>query len=181
MANSTNETLVKSDSTRVPFRKVLTVHERQALERQVDIFGVGQVNGDNFGIGTNGATPTDVPWLRKNKSRLNEQQRQVMKVLEEGSPVDTNPQERDAIDRRCAALKEQMIPYLQTGAELRAYSHRDPVFMSALKKAREWNKGQKELGGRTPEEVCEEFRNLRRRLEPENPEADSLEEFRRTK
>ncbi len=53
--------------------------------------------------------------------------------------------------------------------------------MSALKKAREWNKKQVDLGGRTPEEVCEEYRNLKRRLDPENPEADSLEDIRKTK
>lgn len=177
MASTTAGTLVK-DEAHAPVRRVLTVHEREALVRQADIFGYGAV-GENFGNGAMGATPTSVPWLAAKRPRLNEQQAQVMRVLREQSAEPTNPKERDDIDRRCEALKAQFGPWLQTGKELRAYSHRDPVFMSALKKAREWNKPQKELAGRTPEQVCEEYRNLQRRLDPENPEADSLEEIRK--
>ena len=181
MASTTAGTLVKDSAPQPPVRRVLTVHERESLVRAADIYGYGQVTGENFSNGAMGATPTSVPWLAAKRPRLNEQQAQVMKVLREQGAEPTNPGERDAIDRRRAALKEQFGPFLQTGAELRAYSHRDPVFMSALKKAREWNKAQKELGGRTPEQVCEEYRNLSRRLDPENPEADSLEDIRRPK
>ncbi len=179
-SSNTTGTFVK-DSAPVPVRRVLTVHERESLARAADIYGYGQIAGENFGNGAQGATPTSVPWLAVKRPRLNEQQAQVMRVLKDQSPEPTNPKERDAIDLRCAALKDQFGPFLQTGAELRAYSHRDPVFMSALKKAREWNKKQVDLGGRTPEEVCEEYRNLKRRLDPENPEADSLEDIRKTK
>ncbi len=178
-SNTTAGTLVKDSAP--PVRRVLTVHERESLTRAADIYGYGQVNGENFGNGASGATPTSVPWLSVKRPRLNAQQAEVMKVLRDQSPEPTNPAERDAIDRRRTALKEQFGEFLQTGAELRAYSHRDPVFMSALKKAREWNKPQAKLGGKTPEAVCEEYRNLSRRLDPENPEADSLEDIRRPK
>lgn len=181
MASTTASTLVKDSAPQPPARRVLTVHERESLTRAADIYGYGQVTGENFTNGAQGAAPTAVPWLSVKRPRLNEQQAQVMKVLRDQSPEPTNPTERDNIDRRCAALKEQFGEFLQTGAELRAYSHRDPVFMSALKKAREWNKPQTKLAGKTPEQVCEEYRNLRRRLDPENPEADSLEDIRRPK
>lgn len=180
MASNTSGTIVK-DSAAAPVRRVLTVHERESLARAADIYGFGSVSGENFGNGAQGATPTSVPWLNIKRPRLNEQQANVLKVLRDQSPEPTNPSERDALDRRCAALKEQFGEFLQTGAELRAYSHRDPVFMSALKKAREWNKKQEKLGGKTPEQVCEEYRNLKRRLDPDNPEADSLEDIRKTK
>jgi hypothetical protein len=181
MANPTTGTLVKDSTVRVPVRRVLTVHERKALETQKDVFGYGNVNGDNYENGASGFSQTSVPWMNVKRPRLNEQQAQVMKVLREQSPEPTSPDEREAIDRRCAALKGQFEPWLQTSQELRSHSHRDPVFMSALKKAREWNKPQKDLNGRTPEEVCEEYRNLKRRLEPDNPESDSLEELRKPK
>lgn len=181
MASTPAGTLVKDAAPLPPVRRVLTVHERESLTRAADIYGYGQIAGENFGNGAQEATPTSVPWLSVKRPRLNEQQANVMRILREQSPEPTNPSERDAIDRRCEALKGQFGDFLQTGAELRAYSHRDPVFMSALKKAREWNKPQKDLGGRTPEQVCEEYRNLKRRLDPENPEADSLEDIRRAK
>lgn len=180
MANTPAGTLVK-DTKVPPQKRVLTVHERESLTRAADIYGYGQINGENYSNGAQGASPTSVPWLTVKRPRLNEQQAGVLKVLRDQSPEPTNPSERDNIDRRCVALKDQFGEYLQTGAELRAYSHRDPVFMSALKKAREWNKPQAKLGGKTPEAVCEEYRNLRRRLDPENPEADSLEDIRKLK
>ncbi len=178
MASTTAGTLVK-DGAKAPVRRVLTVHERESLKGAATVYGYGEVTGENFVNGAQGFAPTQVPWLAVKRPRLNEQQASVLRVLREQSPEPTNPSERDAIDRRRAALKEQFGPWLQTGKELRAYSHRDPVFMSALKKAREWNKPQKELDGRTPEQVCEEYRNLSRRLDPENPEADSLEDIRK--
>ncbi len=180
MSSTTSGTLVKEGAP-APVRRVLTVHERESLQRAAEIYGYGALNGENFGNGAQGATPTNVPWLSVKRPRLNAQQAEVMRVLRDQAPEPTNPKERDDIDRRCVALKDQFGPWLQTGQELRAYSHRDPVFMSALKKAREWNKPQKELAGRTPEQVCEEYRNLKRRLDPENPEADSLEDIRRPK
>lgn len=179
MSSTTSGTLVKSSS--VPVRRVLTVSERESLKSAAFVYGVGQVDGENFSNGAQGASPVNVPWLRVNKTRLNEQQQQVMRVLKEQSPEPTTPDERDMIAKQCNVLKDKFLPFLQHANELRAYSHRDPVFMSALKKARDWNKPQDVLGGKTPEQVCEEYRNLKRRLDPENPEADSLEELRRAK
>lgn len=181
MASNTAGTLVKDAAPLPPVRRVLTVHERESLKVAAEVYGYGQIAGENFSNGAQGYSATAVPWLAVKRPRLNEQQAQVMKVLRDQAPEPTNPAERDSIDRRRSALKEQFGPFLQTGAELRAYSHRDPTFMSALKKAREWNKPQADLGGRTPEAVCEEYRNLSRRLDPENPEADSLEEIRKPK
>lgn len=180
MSSTTAGTMV-TGRAQAPVRRVLTVAERESLKSAAFVYGVGQETGENFSNGAQGASPVNVPWLRVNRVRLNEQQQQVMRVLKEQSPEPTSPAERDNIVKKCNELKDQFLPFLQHANELRAYSHRDPIFMSALKKARDWNKPQETLNGRTPEQVCEEYRNLKRRLDPENPEADSLEELRRPK
>jgi hypothetical protein len=176
MASTTTGTIVKGSDA--PVRRVLTVHERESLKVAANVYGYANVMGENFNNGAQGATPTSVPWMNVKRTRLNEQQRQVMKVLEDGTAEPTSPEERDRIDRRVKALESQFLPFLQTRREIRSHSHRDPDFMSALDKAREWNKSQKELGGRTPEEVHEEYRNLCRRLDPENPNAGNVEKLR---
>lgn len=180
MANSTIGTLVKGD-TPLPVRRVLTVAERDSLKKAADVFGYGQVAGDNYSSGAQGAAPVNVPWLSVKRPKLNEQQAQVLKVLRDQSPEPTTPEDRDRIEKRCAELKDRFMPFLQTTAELRAHSHRDPVFLQALKKARDWDIPQKVLNGMTPGQICEEYRNLRRRQDPENPESDSLEDLRRSK
>ncbi len=69
----------------------------------------------------------------------------------------------------------------QTARELRSYSHRDPEFMSALKKARDIEKPMDSLEGKSFSVLEEERRNICRALDPENPEADSEEGLRRPK
>jgi hypothetical protein len=178
MANPTTQTFVKDTAPTPPVRRVLTVYERESLKQAANVYGAGQVASENFSNGAMGASPTNVPWMRTNRVRLNEQQRNVMKVLEDGTPEPTNPDERDKLARRSTALLEQFKPFIQTRREIRSHSHRDPDFMSALKKAGDWTKPQKELGGRSPQEVEEEYKNICRRLDPENPDAGNIEEFR---
>lgn len=178
MAIPTNQPVPVARDAQPPVRRVLTVYERESLKQAANVYGAGQAAGDNFSNGAMGASPTNVPWMRTNRVRLNEQQRQVMKVLEDGTPEPTNPEERDKLARRSSALLEQFKPFIQTRREIRAHSHRDPDFMSALKKASDWTKPQKDLAGRSPQEVEEEYKNLCRRLDPENPDAGNIEEFR---
>lgn len=162
-----------------PIRRVATVHERQSMKMAADVYGYGQVTSDNFMPGAAGAGAVTMPGLQGKRNRLNEQQKQVMKVLESQSPEPTSPEDRDRLDKHSKILEAQIGPFLQTNKELRAVSFRDSDFMSALRKAREWSKPQKELGGRTPEQVAEDWCNIKRRLDPENPEADSLHDIRK--
>lgn len=162
-----------------PIRRVLTVSERESLQRSATVFGFGKTGGE-FMPGPM-AGPVYMPGLNVKRQRLNEQQKQILKVLEDQSPEPVASGDRDKLKSHADKLKAMFKPYLQTTAELRASSHRDPTYMEALRKAREWQKPQETLGGRTPQDVAEDYRNLMRRLEPENPEIDSLESLRERK
>lgn len=180
---ASNHVIVKSSEAKVPQRRVLTVHERQSLEFAQGIYGYGQVTGENYSNGAMGASPTSVPWLTVKRPRLNEQQATVLKILREQSPEPTNPDTRDALMRRKKEIEElqEKSGLRQTGRELRAHSHRDPDFMSALKKARDQDKAMEVLGGRTFKDLEEERRNICRTLDPDNPESDSEEALRKPK
>ncbi len=176
------QTLVKGEA-KVPVRRVLTVAERESLERAANIYGYGQVTGENFSSGASGASPTAVPWLAVKRPKLNEQQAQVLRVLREQSPADTSPEERDSLAKRKKQIEDiqERSGLRQTSRELRAHSHRDPDFMAALKKARDYEKPMPELGGKSFAELEEERRNICRMLDPLNPESDSEEHLRRPK
>lgn len=180
---ASNHVIVKSNEAKVPQRRVLTVHERQSLEFARGVYGYGDVTGENYANGAIGASPTAVPWLTVKRPQLNEQQKTVLKILKDQSPEPTNPETRDALLRRKKEIEDlqDKSGLRQTHKELRSYSHRDPDFMSALKKAREQDKPMEVFGGRTFKDLEEERRNICRTLEPENPEADSEEALRRPK
>lgn len=175
MANPTN--FVKSDIG--PIRRVATVHERESLMRAADVYGYGAVASDAYLPGAAGAAPVAMPHLQTKRARLNEQQKQVLKILADQTPEPTNPEIRDRLSKHADELKEKIAPYLQTNKELRATSYRDQDFMTAIRKAKDWSKPSKELGGRAPQDLAEDYKNIMRRLDPENPDADSLDTFRK--
>lgn len=165
----------------IPFRRVLTVRERESLEKTANIYGYAQVAGDNYVPGSQGYGAVVPSHFSVNRVRLNEQQKQVMKVLENGRPEPTTPDEREKIAKRCDELKAKFEPYLQTREEIHVVRRDNPAFFSALEKAKKWQTGQKDLDGRTPEAIADEWRNLRRRLEPEDEQFDSLDRLRKAK
>lgn len=165
--------------TPVPIRRVSTVSERESLKQTAEVYGEVLGAADNFLPGSNGFGAVAMP--NSKKVRLNEQQKNVIKVYNDQYPEPTSPEERDMLSKHAEKLKEQFSPFLQTNAELRAHSRRDPIFITALRKGRDWSKPAKELGGRTPQDVAEDYRNIMRRLDPENPEADSLESLRKSR
>ncbi len=174
-SNTTAGTLVKTVDVQ-PSRRVLTVHERKALKDQALYFGYGEVRGETGSQLQ--AAPTEFPGMIVKRRQLNEQQKQVLKVLEDGSPRETTPDERDKIAKRMKIMEEKLPEVLQTRREIRAYSRRDPDFMSALEKAEANDKPSEKLGGLSPEQFCQEYQNLARTLDPENKNAGNLEKFR---
>lgn len=175
MASNTSGTLVKTVDVE-PTRRILTVHERKALKDQALYFGYGEVRGESGSQLQ--AAPTEFPGMIVKRRQLNEQQKQVLKVLEDGTPRPTTPAERDQIAKRMKAMEEKLPEVLQTRREIRAYSRRDPDFMSALEKAEANDKSSDKLGGLSPEQYCQEYQNLARTLDPENKNAGNLEKFR---
>ncbi len=164
-----------------PTRRVLTVRERESLEKTASIYGYGQAQGDNYVPGSQGYGQVFPSHLAVNRVRLNEQQKQVMRVLNEGRPEPTTPAERDQIMKKCDELKAQFEPYLQTREEVHVLRRDNPAFFSAMEKAKKWQTTQSELKGRTPSDIADEWRNLRRRLEPEDEAFDSLDRLRKAK
>lgn len=162
-------------------RRVLSVRERESLEKAASIYGYGQVAGEHYGNGAQGATPVSVPWLNVNRPRLNEQQRQVMKVLKDFSPEPVAEGDRDKVAKKAEMLKAQFEPYLQTREEIHVVKRDNPAFFSALEKAKKWSQPMSDLGGRSPEQVAEEYRYLKRRLEPDDEFADSLDRLRKAR
>jgi hypothetical protein len=177
MANNPN-LIVKSGEPQ-PVKRVLSVRERESLQKAASIYGYANQASDNYIPGSQGAAPVNVPWLNVNRPRLNEQQRQVMKVLEDGTPEPVHGEEKDKLAKRADILKSQFEEFLQTREECHVVKRDNPAFFSALDKAKKWSTKQEKLGGRTPEEVAQEYRYIMRRLEPEDENADSLDRLRK--
>lgn len=172
--------IVKNDDTG-PVKRVLSIREIESLEKAANIYGYGQATGENYVPGSQGSAPVNVPWLNVNRPRLNEQQRQVMRVLKDGRPEPINPSEKDKFMKRAEQLKSQFKPFLQSRAEVHVVKRDNPAFFSALEKAKKWNQPQSSLDGRTPEQVAEEYRYIMRRLEPDDEFSDSLDKLREAK
>ncbi len=171
------QVLVKSGDVG-PIKRVLSVRERQDLEKTAAVYGYGQIGEGHYLPGSQGAAPVAPPWLNVNRPRLNEQQRHIVKILKEQSAEPIPEGERDKFAKHREKLSAMLKPYLQTRGEIHATKHDDPRFMSCLDKAREWTKPQKDLGGRTPDQIAQDYKNISRRLEPEDELFDSLEKLR---
>lgn len=174
----------KPSMDNLPSRRVLSVSERIDLEKTVGVYGYADASRYNdFRPGSSGFGAVDVPWINVNRVRLNEQQKQVKRVLDEGRPEPVAPEERDRLKALADELKEKFTDpeFFQTREEIRCLSRTKPEYFTALEKAQNWSRPQTKLKGRTPEQLANAYRNIMRRLEPDNPEADSLDRLRRSK
>lgn len=161
-------------------KRVLTVRERESLQYIARIQNEAMGGGDSYGLATGGATPVTAPGLNVKKARLNEQQKQIMTTLRDHSPEPIPASERDAYAKRAALCREKFEPILQTRKEIHVTSRQDTAWFSATDKAREWSKPIKG-DDKSPEQYAEEYRNIMRRLEPDDDQADSLDRLRKDK
>lgn len=165
----------------LPSRRVLSVAERESLQKAVLTYGYADApKGYGRGVGPDALAPADVPWINVNRPRLNAQQKQVRRILEEGTPEPLSSEDRDRYQKVADQMEEIGVnkKWFQTYDEIRVRKRDRDDFHTALDKAREWAKPQKELGGRTPEEFFQIYRNIKRCLEPDNEEAGSLDRLR---
>lgn len=161
-------------------KRVLTVREQESLKYTANIYSEALGSGDNYGLGTGGATPVTPSGLNVKKVRLNEQQKQVLNTLREFSPEPIGPSEKDAYQKRAEFCKSKFMDALQTRKEIHVTSRQHNEWFTAMDKARDWTKPGKD-GDRSPESYAEEYRNIMRRLEPGDDQADSLDRLRREK
>lgn len=164
--------IVKSNEVRQTVR-VLTVRERESLMQSAEAHASILGATDRYQSGVDGPAPVLPPGLRVNRKKLNEQQAQIERVLKTCSPEPIPVDQRDAYARRAKDLEAKFKPYLETRAELHVLRRDKPEWRSAM------DKGAKRLDPRNGiEAYIAEWQSIKRRLDPENPEADSLHDLR---
>lgn len=153
--------------------RVLTVRERESLSQAAEAHA--QILGatDRFQNGAEGPAPVLPPGLRVNRRKLNEQQAQIERTLKNCSPEPIPASERDAWARRAKDLEAKFKPYLETRAELHVTRRDKAEWRSAVDKA------TKRLDRKNGiEDSIIEWQSIKRRMDPDNPEADSLHDLR---
>ena len=173
--------VIVKDRAAEPLRRVLSVHERKSLQEAAAVYGYADAASESYPEGARGFGAVAAPFLRVNRPRLNEQQKRVIQVLKDGTPEPVDPKDRDALRKRAGSLREQFEPFLQTREMIHVKKRDNPVFFKALDAARDWTKPSDKLGGRSPQDVAEDYRSLMRRLEPDDEFADSLDRLRKEK
>jgi hypothetical protein len=166
-----NTNVIVKDPSRVPVQQCLSIRERESLSQSLgahrDILDAQDSEGR---IAVEGAVPIKYPGLRVNKPKMTEQAKQIKATLERGTPQPTRPEERDALSKRAKELEVRFGHILETRAELRVKRRDDARWDSSMQKARQRPEFESEI---------KEWQHIQRRLDPENPDADSLHKLRR--
>lgn len=173
---------VRPSLENLPTKRVLSVKERESLRDSMSIYGWPEAaKAGNYIPGSSGAAPVEIPYLAYNRPRLNAQQKEVKRVLEEGTPQPVSGAEKDRLRKLADELKEKFTDpeWFQSRAEVRVLKRDKPEYFTALDKAARWTKPQEKLNGRSPQELAEAYRNIIRTLEPDDPMADSLDRLRK--
>ena len=156
-------------------RRILSVRERESLEESLRIHtGILQATEQSYGLATDGGTPVLPSGMQINKSRITERARDINRVLEQGRPEPFTGNDKDRALRRAQEIREALERdnVLETRKELRVLRRDDPAWFTALDKA----KKRPEF-----EPLIAEYRNIMRRLEPDDDTADSLDRLRKDK
>lgn len=167
----------------LPMRRVLSVAERQSLTQAKEVYGYADLaTAGNFVPGSRGVGAVEVPYINIHRNQLNAQQKEVLKTLKEGTPEPVKPEDRDRLKKLAEELREKFTDpeYFQTINEIRVFSVSKPEYYSASEKAAKWSQPQAKLKGYSPEQLANAYKNIMRRLEPDNPNADSLDRLRRS-
>lgn len=165
------KTITESPIPELRTKRILTIGERESIERSLSVHkqaasATAAVAGDT------GLSPVVPAGMRFNKQRLNLQAKDMARALEEGRPPEVNEKQKDALYARAKYLKEKLLSdqVLETRKELHVLKRDDPAWFSAMEKARMRPKYEADIN---------EYRNIMRTLDPENPDADSLNILRR--
>lgn len=157
--------------------RVLAAHEVESLENALGAHQqVIGATSEGYLSGEQGSSPVLPPGMRLNRQRLSEQARQIQDTLKRGRPEPVSEKDRDAFLKRANWLKTQFAPYLETREEIHVRKRDNPAWQSATEKARIRTQEKPEI-----ERYISEWQSIMRRLEPENPGADSLHKLRMSK
>ncbi len=164
---------VESPMPELRRKRILTVGERESIERSLSVHHQALAASPNGHIlGTEGAAPVVPQGMRLNRSRLNLQAQDMARALEDGRPPEVDAKQRDALYKRARYLKNKFEhdQILETREELHVLKRDDKRWFTATEKAK--------LRPKYEDDITE-YRNIMRTLDPQNPDADSLNVLRR--
>lgn len=166
--------VVSVPSHKFELNRVLTVRERDSINTALSLNArIAEATSESYQLATNGGAPVLPPGFNVNKARLNEQAKINLAILKNQSPRDLSTVEKDTLMKRKNELEAKIkaSQCLETFKELHA-NKRGSEWTSAMKKANMRPKWEKDI---------QELKNIRISLEPENPEAQNLDDLRREK
>lgn len=154
-------------------KRYLSVRERESIG---DVLGAHlqmEAATSPDGLAAMGLPATvSTPLHHINKRGMSERAKELKRVLQEGTPPPLNEKERDALSKRAKELEEKFKKHqvLETFEELNVKNMNHPAWLTATNKARMRPKFESDI---------QEWKNIQRQLDPENPEADNLSQLRK--
>jgi len=152
---------------------IMSNTEREALQAQIDAEkaykeSLGRQLDDNATVGgLSGAEGKSV-----NEAKIDTRLSRMQAALAAGSPEAMGREERVIAERRAKELEGKIRPRLLTEEEQNLFPRHGYPYQRAVRKAKN--------GEASPAHIAEvtEYRNIQRRLHPDDPEASSIERLR---
>ena len=155
--------------------KILTVRERESLRQNLDACAaVASAREDGFIRGLDGSAPVLPKGFNVNRARLNDQMKNVVKVLKEQSPRPLTAKEKDAVAAEAHRIEEELKDkqVMETFTDLRVTSMNDARWLPASEKAKMRSKYEAKI---------QRWKSCQILLSPDDPDADNLNKLRREK
>jgi len=151
-------------------KRLLTPGEREGLKTELAQKEAMLKADEQFGEGEyRPAVPREV-MLNRDKIRADADR--LRRVLDDGSPEPLTDVERRKVEKEMEDLEHQFMPFLETWQDLRAFNRDTPEYQAALKKAKEQQK---------VEHLIVRWKELAKRLEPDNPDFCKLARLRKAR
>lgn len=171
---STTSTAVPTNAPIMKGR-YLSQREREGLFKTIESSQrMTSASADITALATAGGNTVAPAGTVIHPSRMSDRIKGINKVLKEGTPPQINSAERDNLQKRREELESEFEhdQVLETREELTAIKRSNPAYMTAMAKARMRPKYEGKIT---------EWKNIMRTLDPENPEADNLDQLRKAR
>lgn len=156
------------EKTQTVPRRMLTPNERESLRSEIDQKKSMLKADHEFGEGDyRPAIPREVTL---NKEKLQGDVARLQRVLDEDSPQRVTGPERVKLEADMKELERQFSPYLETWEDLGVIRMDTPEYKRAMEK----NKGRAKV-----EHLILRWKELAKRLEPDDPSFSSLNRIRK--
>lgn len=153
-----------------PPKRALSADEVEGLKREIEDKESMARATSEFGDGA--FAPAIPQEVSIDKDKLREDVASLKKVLAEESPQKATGTERAKVERRMKELEDRFRHNVETLQDLGAIRMDSPEYKAALKKAKDRPKYERDI---------QEWKELAKRLEPDDPEFCSLDRLREPK